>query len=403
MATVKLVLHKSKILKDGTYPLVFQIIHNRRKKIIYTKYKVNMSNFDLARGKVHSCSNYNLSRVLVMSINKDVKQQRKLLMEKIEKLEYLGVEYSVDDINFGASTRNSPYLIQHIKTQINNKLLERKEGTASAYRNTLMSLSKYLDGHDIKVANVTPVFVRKYENYLVCNEVSVNTMSYYMRNLKTLFNVLINDRDYLAENPFKVTRTSICKTVKRALTRKELIKLATLTFDTETESHLEFARDIFMFSYYTRGMPLVDIVYLKKSQLIDDVIVYKRRKTNQQLKVRVTESIRELIAKYDNSSEYILPLLDIESARSLYAQYRLVLGRINHNLKTVGRSANLSVPLTTYMARHSWATQAKESGTPTSVISEGLGHTSEKITQIYLKEFDSSVIDKVNELVTKLK
>lgn len=403
MATVKLVLHKSKILKDGTYPLVFQIIHNRRKKIIYTKHKVNEDNFDIVRGKVHSNSNNNLSRASVISINRDVKKQRKLLMEKIEKLDHLGVEYSVDDLNLGTSTRNSPYLMQYIKTQINNKLLEKKEGTASAYRNTLMSLSKYLEGHDIKAANVTPAFVRKYKSYLVCNTVSANTISYYMRNLKTLFNVLINDQAYLAGNPFKVTRTNVCKTIKRALTRMELIKLATLTFDSETESHLEFARDVFMFSYYTRGMSLVDIVYLKKSQLIDDVIVYQRKKTNQQLKVRLTDSIRELIDKYNNRSEYVLPLLDIESARSLYAQYRLVLGRINHNLKMVGRSANLSVPLTTYMARHSWATQAKESGTPTAVISEGLGHTSEKITQIYLKEFDSSVIDKMNELVTKLK
>lgn len=403
MATVKLVLHKSKAFKDGTYPLVFQIIHNRTKKIIYTRYRVREENLYITTGRVCYVAGGVLTQKSVQVINRDVKLQRKMIMERIEKLEHLGIEYSVNDVDRSSSRGHNLYLIQYIHTQINNKLLERKEGTALAYRNTLMSLSKYLGGRDVKVSHVNPSFVRKYESFLIRNEVSVNTISFYMRNFKTLFNGLINEGNYSEENPFKVTRTTISKTVKRALGRKELIELMELTFDLKAESHLEFARDIFMFSYYTRGMSLVDIIYLKKSQIIDDVIVYSRKKSKQQIKIKVTDHIQELMNKYANESEYVLPILDAHSPRLLYAQYRLALGRINHNLKTVGKYAKLSVSLTSYMARHSWATQAKEAGTPISVISEGLGHTSEKITQIYLKEFDSSVIDKVNELVTKLR
>lgn len=403
MATVKLVLHKSSMFKDGTYPLVFQIIHNRRKKIIYTKYRIAEVNLDINNGKVRYVDDGCLSRTIVQSINRDNRRQLREIMDRIEKFEYLGVDYSVNDLDNSRSSRHSPYLMQYIQTQINDKLVERKEGTASAYRNTLMSMTKYLKGRDIRVSNVTPAFVRKYESFLTTNEASVNTISFYMRNLKTIFNALINENNYSQENPFRVTRTSISKTTKRALLRKELIRLVELTFDLKTESHLEFARDIFMFSYYTRGMSLVDIIYLKKSQIVDNVILYTRKKSKQQIKIKVTKNIQELITKYDNNSDSVFPILDIASPRSLYAQYRLALGRINHNLKTVGEYAKLSVPLTSYMARHSWATQAKEVGTPISVISEGLGHTSEQTTRIYLKEFDSSVIDKVNELVTKLK
>lgn len=403
MATVKLVLHKSKMFKDGTYPLVFQIIHNRRKKIIYTKYRIREVNLDIASGKVCFSEESSLSKKNVQLINRDNRRQHKLIMEKIEKLEYNGINYSVTDLDNNRASRHSPYLMQYIQTQINAKLLERRDGTASAYRSTLMSINKYLKGRDVRVSTITTAFVRKYESFLTLDDVSVNTISFYMRNLKTLFNSLISDNNYSQENPFKITRTKISKTTKRALARKELIRLDKLTFNNGSESHLEFARDLFMFSYYTRGMSLVDIVYLKKSQIVDGIISYTRKKSKQQIKIKITDNIQGLITKYDNNSDYVLPILDTYSARSLYAQYRLALGRINHNLKTVGAQAQLSVPLTSYMARHSWATQAKEAGTPISVISEGLGHTSEKITQIYLKEFDSSVIDKVNELVTRLR
>lgn len=403
MATVKLVLHKSNMFKDGTYPLVFQIIHKRRKKIIYTKYRIAEVHLDVDHGKVCYAADGSLSRKTVQLINRNIRQQLKEITDRIEKLEYVGIDYSVNDLDNNRSFRHSPYLMQYIQTQINNKLVERKEGTASAYRNTLLSMTKYLKGRDIKVSGVTPSFVRKYESFLIINKVTVNTISFYMRNLKTLFNTFMNDNHCLQENPFKVTRTSICKTTKRALPRKELIRLAELTFDLKSESHLEFARDVFMFSYYTRGMSLVDIVYLKKSQIVDEMISYTRKKSKQPIKIRMTKNIQDLIMKYDNNSDYVWPILDIYSSRSLYEQYRLALGRIDHNLKTVGAYANLSVPLTSYMARHSWATQAKEVGTPISIISEGLGHTSEKITQIYLKEFDSSVIDRVNELVTRLR
>ena len=140
-------------------------------------------------------------------------------------------------------------------------------------------------------------------------------------------------------------------------------------------------------------MPFVDIIYLKKSSVGNGVISYRRRKTGQWLHVSLTPQLKALIRKYANESEYVFPVLQGTDGRDLHRQYRLALERVNRYLKRIALECGVSVPLTTYVARHSWATLARESGAPVAVISEGLGHTSEKTTQIYLKEFDRRIVD----------
>lgn len=163
--------------------------------------------------------------------------------------------------------------------------------------------------------------------------------------------------------------------------------------------HLEIARDLYLFSFFSRGMPFVDVVFLKKPE---DGIDYNRRKTKQWLRISVTAQLESLIKKYDNHSAYVFPILKDNSSRALYEQYRLALGRTNRNLKVLGKMLGLKTTLTTYVARHSWATAAKNTGAPISVISEGLGHTSESMTQTYLKEFDQSILDEMNQKVSNL-
>ena len=163
------------------------------------------------------------------------------------------------------------------------------------------------------------------------------------------------------------------------------------------------ARDIFMFSYYCRGTAFVDIIRLKKSSVTAGAIVFSRQKGRQPIRVTIIPQLEELMDKYSNQTDYVFPMLDISDSRSLYKQYKLALQRINYGLNIIGGRIGLDYPLTTYIARHTWATLVKNLGTPVSVISEGLGHTSERTTRIYLKEFDTSVLDKVNEEAAKLK
>ena len=157
-----------------------------------------------------------------------------------------------------------------------------------------------------------------------------------------------------------------------------------------------------MFSFFCRGMSFVDIVFLKKRAISNGVIGYFRHKTDQWLQVSLTPQLRAILDKYDSDSAYVFPVLDGADDWQLHRQYRTVLERVNRNLKRLGSICGINAILTTYVARHTWATLAKELGTPTAVISEGLGHTTEKTTRIYLKEFDHKVVDKVNELVSQL-
>ena len=402
MATVKLKLHKNRLLKDGTYPLVFQIIHNRRKKVLYTKYRVRESDFDPASEKIRTDNERQLSGRSMLRMNRELNKERKVLLSKIAFYEDHGIDFGVEDLDDRSSRRHNVYLLQYMNRQIREKILARRNGTAAAYKSTHSSLQKYLGRKDVRASEINPMFVRKYEDFLHKQQVSANTVAFYMRNLRTIYNNILQDGfTTTGESPFKATRTTVHKTVKRALSKKNMGLLVHCTFS-QSERLLEFARDVFLFSFYTRGMSLVDIVFLRKDQLYDNAVHYVRHKSSQPLRIAITEQLAALIAKYDNDSPYVFPILEGESPASQYERYRSALARINRNLKKVGKKLGLTTPLTTYVARHTWATLAKQCGAPVAVISEGLGHASEKVTHIYLKEFDSSVLDRINEMVTRL-
>lgn len=402
MATVKLILHKNWKHKVGTYPLVFQIIHNRRKKIVYTEYRIEEANFNPEMQKVQLSNETQLSGKTVVIINREMKLQRNALLERIAEFERLDIDFSVKDLECKPLNHHPTYILEYMNRQINLKLLGKHEGIAQAYRSTKDSFGRFLGMKDIEVAHITPLLIRKYQAFLFARGASENTVAYYMRNMKTIFNCIVQDGyKTSSELPFRGIRTTICKTIKRAITREELIRIAKMEFE-PGEGHIEFARDIFLFSYYTCGMAFVDIAYLKKCNIESGVIIYFRHKSKQQIRVSVIEPLNRLINKYQNPSEYVLPILDVNLQKSLYDQYRLALGKVNKNLKIVGDCARLDYRLTTYMARHTWATQVKLLGTPISVISQGLGHTSENTTRIYLQEFDSKVVDSVNSKVCSL-
>ncbi len=192
------------------------------------------------------------------------------------------------------------------------------------------------------------------------------------------------------------------KTVKRAIYRENIAAVRDL--DLASLPRLKVARDIFLFSFYMRGMSFKDIVFLKVGNIVGDRIYYSRQKTAQKLNVKLTEKAWELIRKYSTlkgSDAYIFPMILRPGVRE-FAQYRNAYRKINTYLKRVGSLAGIEMPLTTYVARHSWASIAKRSGIPVSVISEGLGHDSEKTTQIYLDSFENSVLDAANEVITNI-
>ena len=401
--SVRLMLNKGRRLNNGTYPLVFQVIHSRRKKLLYTGFRLKEEVFNEAEEKIVDGTDATLTATDITKMNRELRKMKNMIHTRIRQLERTTEPFTVEDVlaQFTrANVRQQFYILRYIDTQIERKKKLKKEGTAAAYKSTRSSLAKFLDGSDIRMLEIDLRFIRRYEDFLYNNGVAENTVSYYLRNLRTLYNQAVVDGYHPhGEYPFVKAQTRPAKTVKRALSREDLQALANLKLEDAPE--LKFARDLYLFSFYAQGMAFVDIVLLKKSDIYNGVLTYSRHKSKQFIRIAVTPQMQELMDKYETEGKYVFPIIR-DNSSSEYTQYRLALGRINRHLKRIAAMIDVKIPLTTYTARHTWATLARDCGAPVSVISAGLGHTSEEMTRIYLKEFDVSQLDKVNSLVTNL-
>lgn len=268
-------------------------------------------------------------------------------------------------------------------------------GTAANYRRAAETLRGFLAGRDINFTEITQQFVERYGDYLLLRGMVRNSVSFHMRILRAVYNKAV--RHGLAEQsfPFRSVYTGIDRTRKRAVNESTVACLYRL--DLSSRPRMALARDLFLFSYFTRGMAFVDIAYLRKSDIADGMIRYTRRKTGQQLSIRIEPCMRTIIERYmSDNSQYVFPILKSDDAGRAYSQYRTAINSHNHMLRQLSKMLPECCSLTSYTSRHSWATAARNHNIPISVISAGLGHTSERTTQIYLTALENSVIDAAN-------
>lgn len=280
-----------------------------------------------------------------------------------------------------------------------------KTRTSETYACARQSLVKFMTEHapdrgcDIPFHALTAGLLQAYEAWLYRRGVKPNTVSFYMRILRAVYNRAAEDglMAPVTCHPFKHVYTGIAKTRKRALPLSEIRRMKELNL-----SHvprLAFARDIFLFSFYTRGMSFVDIAYLKKSDLKHDTLVYRRRKTGAELYIRWEEPMREIVRRYTSPrSPYLFPII-ADRRKDPRRQYLTQLHEVNYHLKKVAEMLSLDMPLTLYCARHSWASVAHEADVSLAVISQGMGHASEQVTRIYLADLQASVIDEANHRI----
>lgn len=275
-----------------------------------------------------------------------------------------------------------------------------REGSANNYRQAYRMLARFLEGEKLYPEHFTANWVKRYEQWLLDRSVSPNTVIFHIRYLKAVYNQAV-EKGYFRgshNNPFRRQVIKQIATRKRALTRRTLRQISDLDLS-ELHPRYALARDLFMFSFYTRGMSFIDMVYLRKSNISDSVLTYRRKKTGQILSMRIEPPLQDIIDRYDNDSPYILPIL---TRNSSYKAYRQQQRELNKFIRRIGALMNLPEPLTFYVARHSWATLARDCGTPLSVISAGMGHTSERTTRIYLTQLDHNVIDRANRKIINL-
>lgn len=271
--------------------------------------------------------------------------------------------------------------------------------TSETYRSTLNSFMKFMNGKDVMLSSVDEELMLGYETYLKAQGSSLNTISFYMRILRAMYNRAVEKGVTRQRFPFKHVYTGVEKTVKRAISYKKIRQLKEM--DLSHSQTMEFARDMFMFSFYTRGMSFVDMAFLKKTDLNDGILTYRRKKTNQLLSIRWEKCMQDIVDRYPgNFSTYLLPIItNVKKDERL--QYKNSICLVNRRLKEIGKKLGLLHPLTMYVARHSWASIARGKHIPLSVISEGMGHDSEKTTLIYLASLDTTVIDKANRVILR--
>lgn len=271
--------------------------------------------------------------------------------------------------------------------------------TAETYRSTLNSFKRFREGKDLSVTHITQDVVRAYERYLKKKGLKMNTVSFYMRILRATYNKAVESGLTQDGQPFRHVYTGIDKTKKRALSLKKIQRLKNIPLDSKAA---EWARDMFLFSFYTRGMAFIDMAYLKKTSLNNGILIYNRKKTGQQIKIKWERCMQDIVDKYSNDKNglFMLPIISREDGTEI-RQYRSKQSEINQLLKNIGQSMDLSISLSMYVARHSWASIAKTMNIPLAVISDSMGHHSVQTTQIYLASIDSNIIDKANLRIIK--
>ena len=400
MASVKVKFRPSTIGdKEGT--LYYQVIHNRVVRQIYTDYKLFASEWDCHSEAVnlHLISSKDERNNYLLSISSRIRWDKDRLNKIIYTLSQSGT-FVADDIVVRFLNRQEQSFNDYICLQIARLKRLGKIRTSETYTAALRSFSGFMNDKEVLFDQLNADLIAEYEAYLKGRGNSPNTVSFYMRILKAVYNRAVEDGLTEQRHPFKSVYTGVEKTLKRAISLNDLKHIKGL--DLSLKPNLDFARDMFLFCFYTRGMSFIDMAYLRKKDLQNGILSYRRRKTGQQLFIKWERCMQEIVDKYPiNETEYLLQNIT-KRDEDYRKQYTNELHRVNHLLKKIGKQLDLPILLTMYVGRHSWASIAKSRNVPISVISEGMGHDSENTTQIYLASLDTSVVDKANKKILDL-
>jgi len=397
MTTIKARLNCSRLGSDGMYPLVIRIIHERVKREVYTPYRLRPEEFEVCSEMAITKSRGKERASYVRKVNECINYIKEELESIRDSLESHG-EYTTSELVQAYKNRNDMNcFFTYAGYRISELTASGRDGTAANYRSAVNAFEHYLGNRDLSTDDLTQKTVEAFIDSQTRQGNSPNTAAFYVKQLRAIYNKAY-DEGYVssAHNPFHRIKLKGCKTPKRAIAKKEINRICGADLKGR-HRHLELSRDLFMFSLYTRGMAFVDMCYLKKENIHSNMLVYRRRKTGQWLQIRIEAPLKELLRKYyDANSPYLLPMLRDDDS---YKGYRYIQRRLNKRIREIGDLLEFNFPLTFYVARHTWATLAHESGIAMSVISEGMGHGSEKTTRIYLAGLSHQIIDKANRAV----
>ena len=401
MASVKVKFRPSTVSgREGT--LYYQIIHNRVVRQINTEYKLFVSEWDCHSETVvlHHLSPEQERNNYLLSISSRIRWDKDRLNKIIHTLSQSGRFVTDDIVVRFRGGRQEQSFNDYICQQIARLKRLGKIRTSETYMAALRSFSGFMNDKAVLFDQLNADLIAEYEAYLKGRGNSPNTVSFYMRILKAVYNRAVEDGLTEQQYPFKSVYTGVEKTMKRALSLNDIRRIKGV--DLSLKPSLDYACDMFLFCFYTRGMSFIDMAYLRKKDLQNGTLSYRRRKTGQQLFIKWEKCMQDILDKYPiNETEYLLPIITKQD-EDYRKQYANKLHHVNYLLKKIGKLLDLPIPLTMYVGRHSWASIAKSRNVPVSVISEGMGHDSENTTRIYLASLDTTVVDKANKKILDL-
>ena len=403
MASTKLILRTSKTLKNGEHPIVLRVIKDRKSKFIFTGYSCPANLWDFKENKPKKKHPNRLE--LELFLDKKKAEAQKIILD----LENENANYTPESFKqvYKVSTKKIT-VFKFLDEIIENLQKQNRVGNANMYKDCKRSLMKFRNNVDLYFNDITVSFLLKYERHLAERGVTGNSISVYMRTIRSAFNKAIAEK-YIKRDTYPFEDYKISKldtgTQKRALTKAQMQQIINLEI-LEWNS-LKDAKNYFLFSYYCRGINFTDMAFLQWKDISNNRLTYVRAKTGKSYNMELLLPAMDILNLYhpftgEKRDNYVFPILNKEKhITAIQKDNRItkVLKKVNDDLKEIANQAKVDIPLTTYVARHSFATILKRQGVSTSIISEALGHDNERTTQIYLDTFENSVLDEASKMI----
>lgn len=395
-ACISVVCYKSKTLSNGENPLMLQISKGGKRKYQSLGISVLPRYWDFTRNKPKpNCPNKEYIQKIIL--DKQTELQQRMLEFNSEQKEYTTTTLLNDE--------NKKFELKTV-CQFYQELIEQcksndKCGNRLIYKSSYNSLKVFTKNQlDIPFSVIDVLWLNKYEKWLRSKGNKETTMSLMFRTLRSAYNKAIKAKcarksDYPFDE-YKINKFDT-KTQKRAIAKTEVLKFTKEVDNIGKRQYVQLSKDIFIFSYLCGGINFTDIANLTKVNITNGRIHYIRQKTGKLIKLGISEEAMQIIKKYESESKgYLFPILNANIHKTpLQKQNRIhkMLGKINKNLKLIAAQLNVDTNMTTYVARHSFASVLKKSGVSIALISEALGHSDLSTTQVYLDSFDNEQID----------
>ncbi len=398
MASIKIIL-RDKITQEGMYPIVLRIIKNRKSKLISIGLECLKKDWDEDNNQFKRSHPNHLQR------NRLLLKYKEMGLGIIDGFLMDDIDFTLDQFEnkFRGTEPNKITVLEFWNEVVSDLIKSGKVGNAKALNETKSSVFSFHKKTNLMFKEIDLSFLEKYEVFLRENNNSDGGVAFKMRELRSLYNRAIK-KNIVQEKyyPFKTYKISKLKVgnIKKALTRDEVRLIQ--NFDETKYLNLAEAKKIFLFSYYCRGINYFDIMLLKWSDISGNRINYIRSKTKGRFSIEILQPVKEILDFYKSmpsNTKYVFPLLLSENMSATQIQNRKhkKLKKFNSDLKKIAEIVGINKPLSSYVARHSYATNLKQLGVSTDIVSQSMGHKNVAITNAYLKDFEDDVVDKENE------